>query len=100
MFSSCGYVPTEEYKAVIERKVEVWLSEEAEYMGMYICQGRVQEDQKEIMRMNMPDKVDILDRMFGMGDMHPNIQDCHEAAAFAKSIQTGVTGMNIENKKQ
>lgn len=90
LFSSCGYVPTEEYKAVIERKVEVWLPEEAEYMGMYICQGRVQEDQKEIMRRNMPDKVDILDRMFEMGDTHPDIQDCDEAATFAKSIQTKV----------
>ena len=86
LFASCGYVPTEEYKASIERKTAVWLPEGATYMGMYICQGRVLEEQKEIMRRNLPDEVNVLDRMFEMGDTHPDRQDCNGAAAFAKNV--------------
>lgn len=90
LFSSCGYVPTDEYKALIKRKTEVWLPEEIEYLGMFVCQGRIEEAQRVIMRDNMPDRVEILNKMFDIGDSHPDIQDYNGAVTFAKSIQSRV----------
>jgi len=90
LFSSCGFIPTEEYKAAIEKKICAWISEEVQYMGMYLCQGKVLEKQKTVMRQNMPDKAEILNRMFEIGDSHPDPQDYKNAVAFVKEIQTRI----------
>ncbi len=91
LFSSCGYFPTKEYIKRLENKFKVWLPEEAEYMGMFVCQGCVQEEQKVIMLDNMRNNVEVLSHMFEIGDTHPDNNDLEEAARFSKGVQLKVT---------
>lgn len=90
LFCSCGYVPTDEYKLFIENKLKVWLPDDTEYMGMYMCQGRVQEEQKELMYRDRQNKKEILDRMFDIGESHPDMQDFTDAMDFSKHVQTRI----------
>ena len=39
LFATCGYLPIEKYKANLEKYLDAWLPEEAEYLGMFLCQG-------------------------------------------------------------
>lgn len=90
LFSSCGYVPTEEYRKLIEDKIRVWLPDSSECLGLYVCQGRIQREQRERMIKSMPDKAEILGRMFEIGDYHPDEIDLCNAAEFSKYVQSKI----------
>ena len=64
MFVTCGYVPTEQYKEKLEKALEVWYPDEGEYLGMFLCQGRVESDRRKIMISQMPSKEKEMQQMF------------------------------------
>lgn len=86
LFATCGYFPADSYKDQLERRLSVWLPDHAEYLGMFLCQGKVDDVQAEKMIQNMPDVESQLKTMFQEGQSHPNDDDLSNAAQFAEQI--------------
>lgn len=61
LFSTCGYMPTDKYKEKLEKNLEVWLPEDAEYIDMFLCQGNVELDRRKIMISQMPHSEDKIE---------------------------------------
>ena len=87
LFLTCGLLPTEQYKERLERALEVWLPDEAQYLGMFLCQGAVNEAQQNRMKEKMPEVREKLVRMFEIGTEHPNEEDMEKAGEFARQIE-------------
>lgn len=87
LFATCGYMPTEQYKEKLEDNLEVWLPETAEYLGMYLCQGKVEFDRREIMISKMPQAENKMREMFNQGCTHPDDEDLEAVSNFAKRVQ-------------
>lgn len=87
LFATCGFTPTDKYKGTVEHNIEVWLPDDAEYLGMYLCQGMVMDEQRAVMKEKMPEAAEQMDRMFRQGTSHPDEKDLRAAAQFAQKIQ-------------
>lgn len=87
LFATCGCLPTEQYKSKLEKNLDVWLPENADYLGMLLCQGNVEPDRREIMIGKMPSREKELRQMFEDGSSHPDQGDRDAAADFAARIQ-------------
>lgn len=87
LFATCGFTPGDQYKNTIEHNLEVWLPDDAEYLGMYLCQGMVMDEQRAAMKEKIPEAAEQMDRMFKQGTSHPDEEDLREAARFAQRIQ-------------
>lgn len=94
LFATCGLLPTENYKKALEKSITLWMPDEADYMGMYLCQGATEEKQQICMIHKMEDSRRELSRMFEIGDLHPDKTDLREAADFANEIQNKVEAEN------
>lgn len=90
VFVTCGYVPTEQYKENLEKALEVWYPDEGEYLGMFLCQGRVESDRRKIMISQMPSKEKEMQQMFRLGDSHLDEEDLENAIDFAIKIQAEI----------
>lgn len=44
LFVTCGIEPSEEYKRLIERKIEPFLPDECDYCGILLCRGQIAEE--------------------------------------------------------
>lgn len=87
LFVTCGYTPTDKYKEKLEKNLEVWLPEEAEYLGMFLCQGNVEADRRKIMIAQVPHAEEQIRQMFLQGGSHPDEDDLTFASNFAKRMQ-------------
>lgn len=87
LFATCGYIPTDKYKENLEKKLSVWLPDEADYLGMFLCQGNVEAYQQKAMLERMSEQSEQLLNIFSEGRTHPNRDDGFMAADFAQTIQ-------------
>lgn len=87
LFATCGFFPTDSYKAKLEKHLEVWMPDEAEYLGMFLCQGSVDPESRDKMIEKMPDKERELEQMFEEGSCHPDAEDLESVSDFALKIQ-------------
>lgn len=90
LFATCGYLPTEQYKVSLGKHLEAWLPENAEYLGMFLCQGNVEPDRRKIMIGQMPNKEKELKHMFELGSTHPDHEDMGSVIDFVIDIQNQV----------
>jgi flavodoxin len=86
LFATCGIKPTDSYKRKLEDALKVWISDDAEYLGMFLCQGRTKEETKAYFYKTNPEYRDKLEDMFREGESHPDRADMEEAARFAADI--------------
>jgi flavodoxin len=86
LFATCGMNPTEKYKKKLEDALAVWLPDEAEYLGMFLCQGRITKAQKDVFYNSSPEYKDKMKEMFDEGDYHPNSTDLDSVADFTQNI--------------
>lgn len=87
LFATCGYAPTDQYKANLQKYMEPWLPDDAEYLGMFLCQGNVEADRQKIMMAQMPNKEKELQQMFMLGSSHPDQVDIEAVIDFTVKIQ-------------
>jgi len=71
----------------LEKNLEVWLPENAEYLDMFLCQGNVEMDRRQIMVSQMPHAEDKIRQMFNVGCTHSDEMDLKGVNLFAKRIQ-------------
>jgi flavodoxin len=86
LFVTCGLTPTENYKQKLEETLRIWLPDGAEYLGMYLCQGRTDEKQKEFLCNANPKYKDKFEQMFIEGERHPNRDDLDDLIRCIKNI--------------
>lgn len=86
LFATCGLTPTENYRKKLEDALNIWISDGVEYLGMFLCQGRTVEAQRESFYNSNPEYREKLGDMFMEGERHPNEEDLDQAVRFVKSV--------------
>jgi flavodoxin len=86
LFATCGLKPTEKYKQKLEDSLSIWLSDDAEYLGLYLCQGKTTEAQKKAFYDSNPEYRDKLREMLEEGNTHPDEEDLESAAYYVKRV--------------
>lgn len=88
LFATCGANPIPEYKKEIESKVRVWLDDENEYGGFFLCQGKMPTDTREkyerIRNEENKRHIDAMLQNFEEAKLHPSEEDIRAAMEFAK----------------
>lgn len=87
LFATCGLKPTEKYKEKIESAMKAWIDDNTEYLGFFMCQGKVTPEQQQKMLQAQPDVAEALEQMFREGAQHPDAEDRKAAADFVKDTQ-------------
>jgi len=86
LFVTCGFSPTEKYKEKLCQALSVWAPDEAEYVDMFLCQGRTDEKTQRLLRDRHPQMDKIVCEMFEEGENHPNAEDLKKLMIFVQNI--------------
>jgi flavodoxin len=86
IFATCGMKPTEKYKEKLEDALSIWLPDEGEYVGMFLCQGKTTERQKRVFYEANAQYRDKVQAMLDEGEHHPSEDDCEQAVSFARKM--------------
>lgn len=90
LFATCGAKPMEEYRKTVESNVTVWLENDNEYLGMFMCQGKMlMEVRKKYEESQTPENVTHIKRMlenFDEAMLHPNTEDLNNVREFALEV--------------
>lgn len=90
LFATCGFYPAEQYREQLEHNLMVWIPDNAEYLGIFLCQGKVPDEQWQKIKQMMPEASEQLEEMLQSGSSHPNTVDFAEAAQFTNRIQQSI----------
>lgn len=87
LFATCGMGNSPQYYKQIENNVSVWLPDECENMGFFICQGKIPEQLYEKMMEKIPEeqKQEIL-YQYELGKNHPDSSDINNLCQFANRV--------------
>ncbi|NBH82145.1 flavodoxin [bacterium C-53] len=89
LFATCGANPIPEYIKEVESKVKVWLDDDNEYCGFFLCQGRMQAKARDrwegIRNKENARHIDAMLRNFEEAKLHPSTEDLKNAIEFAKA---------------
>jgi len=97
LFATCGFYPADGYREQLEHRLSVWLPERAKYLGMFLCQGRIQDAQADRIKQNMPKAEKQLIEMFIEGQGHPDEADMMAAKEFSEKIQKNAAEETISD---
>ena len=91
LFGTCGMGRGTEYYRDIEQKAKVWIPDDCEYLGMFLCQGKMPMKVREKYEISREDPREEAFRKqmlknFDEALFHPNSQDLEDARAFAESL--------------
>lgn len=90
LFATCGAKPLEEYRKTVESNVTVWIEDDNEYLGMFMCQGKMlMEIRKKYEESRTHDNVEHIKRMienFDEAMLHPNVEDLQNVRRFTLEI--------------
>ncbi|MCI2062147.1 MAG: flavodoxin family protein [Eubacteriaceae bacterium] len=93
LFATCGAEPTESYKKEIEQNVRAWVEDDNEYLGFFLCQGRMQDEIRERYdSLRNDENMDAIEKMIENFDealSHPDELDLADASFFAKTLAKG-----------
>ena len=89
LFGTCGMGNTQEYYEKIRKNIDVWMPEDYEDCGFFMCQGRMKDKIKErisIMSQKMTDDARCeLWQMYDDGLTHPDEEDLVKLEIFVES---------------
>lgn len=90
LFGTCGMGGSEEYYKQIEENIKAFISDDNEYLGAFMCQGKMPiqiRDKYEGLRTDTNQKqIDAMIRNFDEAILHPDKQDLLEAEKFVANI--------------
>lgn len=87
LFATCGFMPEDTYKELIEKEVKEKLTEQTHYLGMFLCQGKVENDRKNIMVYKMPHSEKKLKEIFRVASVHPDENDLEAVSRFVDKLK-------------
>ena len=91
LFATCGLIPTEEHKTVIERKIYPFLPDECDYKGLFLCAGQLPKSTASVIEEKLktqPDNEEMKEylKRHYQTTGHPNTHDIEDLATFVLSI--------------
>jgi len=91
LFGTCGMGSNKEYYAGIEASVSAFIPDDNEYLGMFLCQGKmpiqVRNKYEEMLKRDAGDeKAKFMIKNFNEAMLHPDKRDLENAAVFASKI--------------
>lgn len=86
LFATCGMSATDSYREKLEDKLSVWISDDAEYLGLYLCQGETTVAQQKRFLETHPDISVELSEMLVNGIGHPDRDDLVQVVEFTEGI--------------
>lgn len=86
LFATCGMSATDAYREKLEDKLSVWISDDAEYLGLYLCQGETTVAQQKRFLETHPDISVELSEMLVNGIGHPDEDDLVRVVEFTEEI--------------
>lgn len=90
LFATCGAKPLEEYRKTVENNVTIWIEDDNEYLGMFMCQGKMlMEVRKKYEESLTPDNKEHIKRMLDNFDeamLHPNMEDLQGVRRFTMEV--------------
>lgn len=88
LFGTCGMGNTQEYYRKIRKNIDVWMPEEYEDCGFFMCQGRMNDEIKKrivIMSDKMTDEMKCETwQMYDIGLLHPDKEDLKQLEIFVE----------------
>ena len=96
LFGTCGFGGNEKYFQRIEENVKAFIGDDNEYLGAFMCQGKMPiqiRERYESMKNGENDaKVEALLRNFDEAMLHPDRDDMEKAAVFVNSVFEKLSG--------
>ena len=91
LFGTCGLGNEEPYFRAIEQKVNVWIPDDCEYLGTFLCQGKMPMQIRAKYEIPMEDPKQEIWRKkmlknFDEGLFHPNETDLEHAREFVERV--------------
>ncbi len=91
LFGTCGMGKGERYYKGIEQKVKVWIPDDCEYLGIFLCQGKMPMQIREKYEISREDPIQEAWRRQILKDFdealfHPNEEDLEHARKFVGQI--------------
>ena len=90
LFGTCGMGESPEYFKKIEENIRVFIEDDNEYLGAFICQGKmpiqVREKYNRMRNGDNDRQIDTMIRNFDMAMLHPDMDDLEHAAQFVSKI--------------
>lgn len=91
LFGTCGMGSGEAYYKSIEQKVNVWIPDDCEYLGTFLCQGKMPMKVRENYEIPMEDSRQEVWRKkmlqnFDEALFHPNDEDLKHAREFVNQM--------------
>lgn len=90
LFGTCGMPDEHDYYRNVENAVKVWLPDHVDYLGCYLCQGKMPMSTRrkfEDMRNGENSKeIDTCLRNFDAALLHPDERDLQGAEDFVKQV--------------
>lgn len=88
LFGTCGANPIPAYRKQIESKVKVWIDDDNDYGGFFLCQGRMPMEMREkfeqIRNAENAQHIDVMLHNFEEAKLHPSEEDLQDAMEFAR----------------
>lgn len=90
LFGTCGMGGDPAYFKKIEESIRVFIEDDNEYLGAFLCQGKmpisVREKYVKMKNKNNEKQVDAMIRNFDMAMLHPDEDDLKNAKRFVAEI--------------
>ena len=102
LFGTCGMGQSPEYYKKIEENIRVFIENDNEYMGAYICQGKmpmaVREKYEHMKNPQNEKQMEAMIRNFDMAMLHPDEADLRGVRSFVKDIFEKIRKEEQENE--
>ena len=89
LFGTCGAGNSEEYYKHIESSVQIWLEDDNQYLGAFLCQGKMPqavrhkyEERLKSCEGEEAERIRQSIQNFDMAMVHPDAEDIEKAKAF------------------
>lgn len=90
LFGTCGMGGNPEYFKKIEDSIRVFIEDDNEYLGAFMCQGKMPMSVREkYVKMTTPEnekQMNAMIRNFDMALLHPDEQDLQNVKEFVRGI--------------
>jgi len=90
LFGTCGLSGNKEYFKQVEKQVSVFLPDDNEYLGCFMCGGKmapqILEKYRQMQAIHDTPQIRAMISAYEDGMLHPNEQDFKDAEEFVKSV--------------
>lgn len=88
LFGTCGMSDNKAYFKQVEKQVSVFIPDDNEYLGCFLCGGKmmpqVLEKYRQMQAVNDSPQIRAMIAAYDEGMLHPNVQDFKDARTFVE----------------